>query len=98
MFAARTELQSQTCRWPRIQREADDGHSAGVGQPIVNLLVMMVAAHSEDLRAAHAVGLKTAFVPRPHEYSPEGKPEFVTTAPVDLTAKDFVHLAEQLGA
>ena len=30
--------------------------------------VMMVAAHKGDLRAAQAVGLQTAFVPRPMEH------------------------------
>ena len=33
--------------------------------------VMMVAAHRGDLRAAGALGFKTAFVPRPLEYGPD---------------------------
>ena len=37
--------------------------------------VMMVAAHLGDLRAAKTVGLKTAFVARPLEYGPAGKPD-----------------------
>ena len=36
--------------------------------------VMMVAAHSGDLRAARAVGFKTAFVPRPLEFGPQQRP------------------------
>ena len=60
--------------------------------------VMMVAAHLIDLRAAKAVGLKTAFVPRPLEFGPAGKPELQADASVDLTAKDFGELAERLGA
>ena len=59
---------------------------------------MMVAAHLIDLRAAKAVGLKTAFVPRPLEFGPAGKPELQADASVDLTAKDFGELAERLGA
>ena len=60
--------------------------------------VMMVAAHLIDLRAAKAVGFKTAFVPRPLEFGPAGKPELQADASVDLTAKDFGELAERLGA
>ena len=37
--------------------------------------VMMVAAHPDDLRAAAKTGLLTAYVPRPHEFGPEGQAE-----------------------
>jgi 2-haloacid dehalogenase len=47
--------------------------------------VCMVAAHRDDLIAAHAVGLKTAFVPRPLE--PEGPP-----FDADFHAWDFKEL------
>jgi len=60
--------------------------------------VMMVAAHLGDLRAAKSVGLKTAFVARPLEYGPAGKPDLKADASVDLSAKDFNDLAAQLGA
>jgi 2-haloacid dehalogenase len=60
--------------------------------------VMMVAAHLGDLRAAKQVGLRTAFVPRPLEYGPGGKPDLQPDSSVDLTAKDFNDLAGQLGA
>ena len=60
--------------------------------------VMMVAAHLGDLRAAKAVGLKTAFVTRPLEYGPNGKPDLAGDASVDVSAKDFNDLARQLGA
>jgi len=60
--------------------------------------VMMVAAHLPDLAAAKGVGLKTAFVPRPKEYGPNGKPDLTPDASVDVPAKDFVDLAAQLGA
>jgi 2-haloacid dehalogenase len=60
--------------------------------------VMMVAAHLGDLRAAKAVGLKTAFVTRSLEYGPEGKPDLKADASADLSAKDFNDLAAQLGA
>ena len=60
--------------------------------------VMMVAAHLGDLRAAKAVGLKTAFVPRPLEYGPNQRAHKVTDGEFDITATDFLDLAEQLGA
>jgi 2-haloacid dehalogenase len=60
--------------------------------------VMMVAAHLGDLRAAKTVGLKTAFVPRPLEYGPDGKPDLKGDSSVDFTAKDFNDLARQLRA
>ena len=60
--------------------------------------VMMVAAHLGDLRAAKGVGLRTAFVTRPLEFGPDGKPDFKPDPSVDVTAKDFNDLAGQLGA
>ena len=60
--------------------------------------VMMVAAHLGDLRAAKSVGLKTAFVTRPLEYGPNGKPDVTADASVDVPAKDFNDLASRLGA
>jgi 2-haloacid dehalogenase len=60
--------------------------------------VMMVAAHSGDLRAAATVGLRTAFVARPLEFGPNGKPDLKAASPVDLSATDFNDLASRLGA
>jgi 2-haloacid dehalogenase len=60
--------------------------------------VMMVAAHLPDLRAAKGVGLRTAFVPRPMEQGPQGKPDLQPDDSVDLTAPDFNALAGALGA
>ena len=59
--------------------------------------VMMVAAHLGDLRAAKGVGLRTAFVTRPKEFGPDGKPDLKGDASVDLSATDFNDLARQLG-
>jgi 2-haloacid dehalogenase len=58
---------------------------------------MMVAAHSGDLKAAAACGLRTAFVARPDEKGP-GKGEAAATVPVDFSARDLLELAERLGA
>jgi 2-haloacid dehalogenase len=59
--------------------------------------VMMVAAHLGDLRAAKNVGLKTAFVTRPLEFGPAGKPDLQPDSSVDIAAKDFEDLAGKLG-
>lgn len=58
--------------------------------------VMMVAAHPDDLKAARACGLKTAFVPRPLEHGPEEESASVTGMTFDVTAHDFVELADKL--
>ena len=60
--------------------------------------VMMVAAHLGDLHAAKGVGLTTAFVARPLEYGPNGKPDLKADSSIDVAAKDFNDLATQLGA
>ncbi len=58
---------------------------------------MMVAAHSSDLAAAAACGLKTAHVARPNEHGP-GHGETAPSVPVDVAAADLSDLAEKLGA
>jgi 2-haloacid dehalogenase len=56
--------------------------------------VAMVAAHTDDLKAAGSCGLRTAFVPRPLEYGPgKAKP---ATERFDFTATDFLDLAAKL--
>jgi 2-haloacid dehalogenase len=63
--------------------------------------VLMVAAHLNDLRGAKSVGLRTAFVARPDEFghaSGGRKPDLTPDNSVDLSARDFRHLATQLGA
>ena len=57
---------------------------------------MMVAAHSNDLSAAAACGLRTAHIARPNEHGP-GKGESAPTVPVDFAAKDLADLAGKLG-
>lgn len=58
--------------------------------------VMMVAAHSGDLRAAAAGGLKTGHVARPGEGGP-GTGESAPRVPVDVAAGDLEDLATRLG-
>ena len=57
--------------------------------------VLMVAAHSSDLAAASAAGLRTAFIARPDERGP-GKGESKASVPVDFSAAGLVRLADQL--
>ena len=60
--------------------------------------VCMVAAHNNDLRAAKAQGLKTAFVARPAEHGPGQTTDLVADpACVDVSAASFVELAARLG-
>jgi 2-haloacid dehalogenase len=58
---------------------------------------MMVAAHSSDLAAAAAAGLRTAFIARPDEHG-RGKGERDATVPVDVSAQGLVDLAGRLAA
>ena len=57
---------------------------------------MMVAAHSSDLAAAAAAGLRTAFIARPNERGP-GKGECHAGTPVDISATSLTDLANRLG-
>ncbi len=56
----------------------------------------MVAAHSSDLAAAAACGLRTAHIARPNEHGP-GQGETKPTVPVDYAARDIEDLAGKLG-
>jgi 2-haloacid dehalogenase len=58
---------------------------------------MMVAAHSNDLKAAAACGLRTAFIARPDEKGP-GNGESHARVAVDIEAANLVALADALGA
>jgi 2-haloacid dehalogenase len=57
---------------------------------------MMVAAHSNDLAAAAACGLRTAHTARPNEYGPNTG-ESTPTVNVDYAAENLAKLAEKLG-
>ena len=58
--------------------------------------VMLVAAHNSDLEAASALGLRTAFVPRPTEHGPGQVTDLEPTGAWDAAAPDLVALAENL--
>ena len=57
---------------------------------------MMVAAHSNDLAAAAALGLRTSHLARPNEHGP-GRGEAAPSVPVDFAVKSLEDLAEKLG-
>ncbi len=54
---------------------------------------LMVAAHSSDLAAAAACGLRTAHIARPLEFGPGGDGEAQPKVPVDIAAQDICDLA-----
>jgi 2-haloacid dehalogenase len=58
--------------------------------------VMMVAAHKDDLRAAQACGLATAFVARPREHGPKVRLDVKPEPDFDYNARDFVDLARRM--
>lgn len=60
--------------------------------------VMMVAAHNSDLAAARALGLKTAFLPRPTEYGPDQTSDLKATSDWDVVATDLVDLSRRMAA
>lgn len=60
--------------------------------------VMLCAAHNSDLRAARALGMKTAFIPRRTEYGPQQRNDLEAEEAWDFVAEDLVVLSEQLKA
>lgn len=59
--------------------------------------VMMVATHQDDLDAARANGLQTAYIERPAECGAQ-RPKDVSGSPLNtLHARDLLHLADLLG-
>ncbi|HHG5259290.1 TPA: haloacid dehalogenase type II [Pseudomonas aeruginosa] len=60
--------------------------------------VMLCAAHNYDLKAARALGLKTAFIARPLEYGPGQSQDLAAEQDWDLIASDLLDLHRQLAA
>ncbi len=57
--------------------------------------VLMVAAHSGDLSAAKACGMRTAYIHRPDEWGRDDPPE--DSSGFDIAAPDLIDLAVRLG-
>jgi len=58
--------------------------------------VMLVAAHQDDLDAAHACGLQTAYVERRFEFGAQHPKDVSPSLANTFHARDFNHLADQL--
>jgi 2-haloacid dehalogenase len=58
---------------------------------------LMTAAHNYDLAAAQALGLRTAFVPRPLEYGPGQTTDLVAEGKWDVVVDSVDELAAALG-
>jgi 2-haloacid dehalogenase len=58
--------------------------------------VMLVAAHHDDLAAARACGLRTAYVERPFEFGRDQPKDVAPRAENELHSRDLLDLAEQL--
>ena len=58
--------------------------------------VMLCAAHNYDLRAARALGFRTAFIPRPTEYGPAQCKDLDAEEDWDLIAGDLEDLGRRL--
>jgi 2-haloacid dehalogenase len=58
---------------------------------------MMVAAHSSDLAAAAALGLRIGHIARPNEKG-TGRGESTPTITVNIAVQSLEALAEKLGA
>jgi len=59
--------------------------------------VMLVAAHQDDLAAARACGLQTAYIERPAEFGPSRSKDVAGDPANSHHARDFLALADQLG-
>jgi 2-haloacid dehalogenase len=59
--------------------------------------VALVAAHNSDLAAARRIGFRTCFVARPNEKGPGQDKDLRAEQDWDFIARDFVHLADELG-
>ena len=59
--------------------------------------VMLVAAHQDDLAAARACGLATAYIERPTEFGAAHIKDVSPDPANTLHARDLLHLADQLG-
>jgi 2-haloacid dehalogenase len=60
--------------------------------------VMLVAAHNDDLLAARAEGMRTAFIARPTEYGAAQAKDRAAGEGVDIAVRSIGELAERLGA
>ena len=89
-----TVLSAELTRHYKPDRDTYMSTSEFLGLPIEQ--IMMVAAHKNDLAAAHSFGMKTAYIPRPFEHGPNTVLDKNPEKYIDLIADDFIELSEQL--
>ena len=58
---------------------------------------MMVAAHNDDLAAAHSHGMRTAYIGRPYEYGPDQTNDFEPEEDWDIIGHSMEDLAQAMG-
>lgn len=88
-------LSAETFRHYKPEPEVYRGVADVFGVPESE--VMLVAAHHEDLAAARACGLQTAYVERPHEYGPDVEKDVSPRPENTWHAGDLGELATLLG-
>ncbi|WP_425826154.1 haloacid dehalogenase type II [Streptomyces fractus] len=86
---------SDVTRAYKPQREAYERAASFLG--LRPEQVMLAAAHNEDLRAARASGLRTAFIARPTEYGPTQTQDLTPDGDWDVVAGDVLQLAKLMG-
>ncbi len=59
--------------------------------------VMMGAAHNDDLEAARAEGMRTAYINRPTEYGIDQVKDFKATSDWDVIGDSVEHVADAMG-
>ena len=87
-------LSAEIFRHYKPDPEVYKGAAKLLGQPVEK--VVLVAAHKDDLDHAKACGLKTAFVPRPLEYS--GMTDDTFEDRYDYNAINFIDLSKQVNS
>jgi 2-haloacid dehalogenase len=78
-------------RDPRAYQNA----CAGLGMKMDE--VMMCAAHNDDLEAARAQGMRTAYINRPTEYGADQAKDFEATSDWDIVTEHIGGIADALG-
>ena len=86
---------AEVARDYKPKREVYLASCAALGVPPER--VTMVAAHNEDLAAAQAAGLRTAFVPRPAEHGAGQKTDLAPTGAWDVVVENLADLAGAVG-
>ncbi|HYZ16000.1 MAG TPA: haloacid dehalogenase type II [Candidatus Acidoferrum sp.] len=89
-------LSAETFR--RYKRDPEVYRGASTMLATAPQRIMMVAAHNDDLHAAAAQGMRTAFILRPTEYGPDQQTNLAAEAGIDLAVRDVGELADRLEA